>query len=202
MGELFEKPWAWALAVGVGLLLLMRSGRSGPDYSGVLQTNAVAADTNVKLSGIAAHAADSINQLRAHNATLAANHAMAELDTLRNGLSSSTNAILAMVVAKRDQRLAESSDYTARYIARQQEQTAVSAHATALKLGILAADNDAKAIALAPTLARINSDKVVKIAQFNSDTAIQQARYRYKAAKAGANAQMVGDGLDFVSGFF
>lgn len=66
VGSALNNPWVWGVGAAVGLVVLLRRGsgssNSGPDYSPLIATNALAASTSVQLSSIQAQVIDSNNK--------------------------------------------------------------------------------------------------------------------------------------------
>lgn len=200
--ELLHKPWVWIVGLLIGAMLLM-GGRRGASTSNLTETNAIAADTNVKLSSISAGAASSTNALRAHMADLAAAREDSNLNALRTGLSSSNQILLQHVQAKSDETLAHIAAESGKVAESTRLAIVKSNNATTLALGQIQGRNQAAEIRAIPFLAQVQANVAYKIElargatvqrveKYRTDATIQQARYNYKAAKARASADEIG----------
>ena len=206
--DILKEPWAWGVAAVVVLIILMGGRRSGGgSMSNLSEVNAIAADTNVKLSAISAGTTGQALALQGRQAEIAAQREFAGLDLLKTGISSGNAVLLRKLQTDRDVAIAREAGYTARATENLRLKAVRNTNFTSLRLGRLAAKVRGQEIAIAPTIAAINANAATSIAAINANAATSisntrsefdymarhdEARYAYKAAKAGANADMVG----------
>lgn len=204
MGDLMEKPWVWALGALV-VVLVLASSRRGGGVSNLTETNQIAAQTNVALSGIAASTA---------GAAYAYKTRLAELDYRRDemlatGISASNATLLQREVNK---GLRERAQIAASVASKQINASLAavkSSNAVTLKLGQIAGNVRAKEIQTAPVIARIQENARAQTAIVTTQRLAARderiAAYNASAAKAGyssaATADMVGSAFEFAGGF-
>ena len=195
--DILKEPWAWGVAAVVVLIILMGGRRSGGgSMSNLSEVNAIAADTNVKLSAISAGTTGQALALQGRQAEIAAQREFAGLDLLKTGISSGNAVLLRKLQTDRDVAIAREAGYTARATENLRLKAVRNTNFTSLRLGRLAAKVRGQEIAIAPTIAAINANAATSISNTRSEfdymARHDEARYAYKAAKAGANADMVG----------
>lgn len=201
--EHLKQPWVIAAGLLIGLLFLFSGRRGGSNASaGIGEANALASDTNVKLSAISAGTASSVNALRAHTAELDTTRYLANLDVLKSGISGSNVILLQHEQAQRDIALANISKVIAVNTNATGLKMVQSNNATTLRLGYIAGQNRASEIRQAPMLASIVGSTQTRLGELDYMARHDEARYRYKAAKARANADMVGSIVGSVAGAY
>lgn len=220
--DILQKPWVWVVGLLIGAMLLMGGRKGGGSTSNLNEVTAIAAATNVQLSSISAGTTAQAYQYQSRLAELAADKYYTGMALLKSGISQGNQVLLQREQTKRDIALAGIAADTARTAENYRFLAIKGTNNTVLNLGKIQASVRGKEIAMAPTLARINSQAAQVIARIQGDVATRvsdndtvarirmsdndtiarhdEARYRYKAAKAGANADMVGSAFDFAGG--
>lgn len=198
-----EKPWVLGAIAVVVILFIMGGRKSGGSMSNLAETNAIAAETNVKLSAISASKTGDVYAYRTRVAELAADRDYNGQVLLASGLGQTNKLLLQKMQNETDISLATIASDTVKSSENYRLQGVKNTNQTNLNLGRLAAAVRTREINMAPTIARITAGTAVSIAHINGDVAIRQsdndyqarhdeARYRYKSVKAAANADMIG----------
>lgn len=209
--ELLHKPWVWVVGVVVAVLVL-GGGRRGGSMSNLSEVNAIAADTNVKLSAISAGTTNAAYAFKTREAEIEASKYFAGVDSMKGGISNTNAILLQHLQSKRDVELAGIAANSSRIAENVRLAAVKSTNATTLALGKIAAKVRGQEIAIAPQLAAINAETSKYAIRWNAGVRRveaeydymarhDEARYAYKAAKAGANADMVGSALGAATSF-
>lgn len=196
--DALKNPWVIGAGVVIGVALLMRGRASGPDYSPIIATNALAAQTSVQLSGLQAQVIDS------NNARLAANYAV-DGAVVKSAIESGSKLAIAsnanattVKVAKLQQTVGLKSLDTTLEAIKLQTDLATKQAGYKFQVDSIYANN---APAIAASLAQISSNTTIQVANRQAEASERIARINadrsIKEQQTRADSDMFGDVLGF-----
>lgn len=216
---MLKNPWVWAAGVGLGLLFVLRGGRSTGDngQAAILSTNALAASTNVQLSNIATSNLAITDAYLAHKSDNALAAYTTDASVYKSIINGTNQVTLTAMQSKENLAVAKLSyDLGGQTIAASMERAKLD-NGLALKLADQNYQINSKLADAAIPLAQINAETQRSIAQtttagaqaiasINANAAIRQTQIASDARTTSSSNDMIGgivkDALPIFASFF